>query len=175
MKELTTLYQEASNLLDLYCASHRSEKKENLYMSYRPISASNIFESKETSEILFSIQDEAYSYLRKVISTHNTQNTLLNIFSGSGRLIQELKQQKFLSYFREIYNLDKSKAMIAFEKTKFCGEQFHFLCEDILNLTQSDIRYDIAVCNCGIRYINPDDYGRLIDVLMSLFHLISHY
>jgi len=146
---------------------HRCNKKKNIYTVYTSLCHAGIFDNYTIAELLLSIDDESYSYVFDEVNALPSQGVLLNIFSGSGRLIKEIANQGMLNYFSCVYNVDSSQQMIKFEKEHFKIDGMQFLCEDILNISPRTIAYNLAVCHCGIRYVEPFYYSKLVDILLE--------
>jgi len=155
------LLKRSKQLLDDYYKEIHNSNIHSYLMS------NGIFENDFLPKALLNISDESYRYYIDYIITHNTIGVLLNVFSGSGRLIKELKAFDLLSSFSIINNIDISKNMISFEKKSFCDKNLNFYCNDILNFENNTITFDIAICHCGIRYITKEKLSKLIHVLLS--------
>ena len=165
--ESDILQQHASILLKEFCALHKKNKQNNVFTSYAFLCKNGIFHDTAISKLLLSIKDESYSYL-DTLDDIPEQSVLLNLFSGSGRLMRELIEKNILRKFRIVYNLDSSAQMLEFEKRHFDMENMKFICTDILHVKPNDFSYDIAIFHCGLRYINTNSYTKLVDVLLKL-------
>lgn len=157
----------ATSLLDNFCKTHRSNKEKNIYTAYTSFCHAGIFDNYAIAELLLSIDDESYTYIFDEFNELPSQGVLLNLFSGSGRLIKEIANQGILNCFSCVYNVDSSQQMIEFEKEHFKIDGMQFLCEDILNISPRTIAYNLAVCHCGIRYVEPIYYSKLADILLK--------
>lgn len=166
-REVDILRQQASMLLKEFCAFHKRNKQNNVFTAYDFLCKNGIFNDTAISELLLSINDESYAYLNN-LNDIPEQSVLLNLFSGSGRLIRELNEKNMLRKFRIVYNLDCSAQMLEFEKRHFDMGTMKFICKDILHVKPSDFTYDIAVFHCGLRYINTSRYTKLVDILLNL-------
>lgn len=166
--KLDKKYRLALDILEKFCKKHRTEKNNNIFSAYTSICNSGIFNNRTTAEILLSIHDETYDYAINEIKKYPKQGVLLNIFSGSGRLIYELKRNNLLENIDTIYNIDNSIEMIEFEKHIFNDHHIKYICKDILSMKGSKIKYNLAICHCGIRYIKHEDYANFINILLEL-------
>lgn len=126
-----------------------------------------IFAEITLAEILSEIKDESYDYVIEYILTCEDGLELLNVFSGSGRLLQELKARKILGRFSKIHCVDSSPAMIDFEKSRYKKDNIFFYCRDVLKW-HDDIQYDVAICHCGLRYIPLEDYDCFVETMQKL-------
>lgn len=143
------------------------EWEDNVFAAYIFLCQNGIFDNATVSELLLSIRDESYAYL-DTLDDIPEQSVLLNLFSGSGRLMRELIEKNMLKKFRIVYNLDSSSQMLEFEKRHFNMDNIEFICTDILCVESSNFNYDIAVFHCGLRYINIKNYTKLVDILLKL-------
>lgn len=164
----------AVSLLNEFCSTHHKDKKNNIFTAYLFLCQAGIFDDFVIAEILHSIKDESYVYLDKFDNIPE-QSVLLNLFSGSGRLITEFIQRGILERFSIIYNLDRSSKMIEFAKKRFEIANMKFICKDIFAIGTTDITYDLAICHCGLRYLDTKCYLKLIDILLELRRSCNSY
>lgn len=128
------------------------KKVRNRYV-YHEIIASTTFHSFDIANALYSISDESYKYVIDNIKLSN-YHTLINIFSGSGRLIRDLDDLHLVDSFNAIYNVDSSIEMINFEKTKLGDiDKIRYICTDFLNMDICPSDKNLIICHCGIRYL----------------------
>lgn len=157
----------AITLLEEFCSVHRNAKIDDIRTAYLPICHAGVFDNSAVAELLLSIQDESYVYIDELDNIAE-QSVLLNLFSGSGRLIRELLDRDLLRYFDTVYNVDRSLPMIEFSKMNFQIECLKFICGDILTVEMGNAAYDLAICHCGLRYVESDYYLELATILRNL-------
>lgn len=157
----------AITLLDEFCSAHRNAKIADICTAYLPICHAGVFDNSAVAELLLSVQDESYAYIDELDNIAEG-SVLLNLFSGSGRLIRELLDRGLLRHFDAVYNVDRSLSMIEFSKKNFQVECLKFICGDILTVEMGNAAYDLAVCHCGLRYVKPDCYLELATILRNL-------
>lgn len=125
----------------------------------------SVFDDYRIAELLFHVSDESYNYFMDFTERIENGGYLLHLFSGSGRLINDLITNDLINKYSKVTNVDFSRVMIDFEKIKLKRTSAKYICQDVLNLNYDSINYDIAVCHCGLRYLQTKDYPILIDGL----------
>ena len=162
----------AKSLLTKFCATHRANKGSNIFSAYTKLFKSGTFNSTKIAELLFTIEDDTYSYLvdRDINIFYENMNydTLLNIFSGSGRLVKQLAFYGISRKFKMICNIDSSREMIAFEKKILHEDNIKFICRNFWDIEPRIYKYSIAICHCGIRYIDVCKYNEFLKKLLIM-------
>ena len=167
---LSSKRKQASEMLKNYCVEHCERKQSHVFSAYTDVLELNIFQCEAVAAMLYSISDESYSYFTNGLFSIPDHCRLLNLFSGSGRLIKEIYNHGLSQKFISIQSVDKSKIMINFQKRNFDGLLYapvSFITSDVFDLSPDDVKNNIAVCHCGLRYINPRKYSKLLDIMLS--------
>ncbi|MBQ7594463.1 MAG: class I SAM-dependent methyltransferase [Synergistaceae bacterium] len=122
--------------------------------------------------MLFTIEDDTYNYLFdrdiNIFCEDMKYDTLLNIFSGSGRLVKQLAHLGISRKFKTIYNIDSSREMIEFEKKFLHEDNTKFVCQNFFDIETSVYQYNAAVCHCGLRYVDKYEYDKFLKKLLVM-------
>lgn len=157
----------AQKMLDNAKRAHKDAKQNNVFSAYNTLCRQGVFDNQHIAEVLFSIQDDSYAYIEEFIQGNCDNKVLLNVFSGSGRLFRILNEQSKLDEFESVYSVDSSPSMIEFQKTISDFKRVSYVCQDVLHVGNGMLLYDIAICHCGVRYLDPADYASFLTIMES--------